>query len=35
MVTEIRARLGAISVNDVVEVPMTVRGTIARRRVRD
>jgi SAM-dependent methyltransferase len=34
MVREVRAHLEARAVDGVVEIPMTVRGTVARRRVR-
>jgi len=34
METELRARLDDVAVHGVLEIPMTVRGTIARRRAR-
>jgi SAM-dependent methyltransferase len=34
METELRARLDAVAVRGVLEIPMTVRGTVARRRAR-
>jgi hypothetical protein len=34
MENELRERLEAIVVADVIELPMTVRGTVARRRPR-
>ena len=34
METELRARFGELAVNGVLEIPMTVRGTVARRRAR-
>jgi SAM-dependent methyltransferase len=35
MTTELRERLDAIAVDGDVELPMTIRGTVARRRARD